>query len=302
MSKLLHAGIRRYARSIVFRLSVLITAIIGAWTGYVSRQRNSFDSMYVLTELAIMAIEVIWMVGREHEEGIFRNKFIAGYKKGTVYLSELILGIGACLLLFLLYTVIYSAFNSYLLKVLPTNVLVRVFLYFLLINMGVAAAFVTISCLIPRRAITVIVSVLLVISMAIAGTLVQNALDQPEYWNYIEFDEPYDGMSVAPPDGTEYQVKNDDYLGGWIRPVAEAVNELNLFQSIDEELDSLTRYMGFDDYQKNLGISYWDSVDSQFVFEEDNDRMYTENLCHAPLMLVIASVLGYCLFRKRDFK
>ena len=302
MSKLLHAGIRRYARSIVFRLSVLMTAIIGTWTGYVSRQRHSFDSMYVLTELAIMAIVVIWMVGREHEEGIFRNKFIAGYKKGTVYLSELILGIGACLLLFLLYTVIYSAFNSYLLKVLPTNVLVRVFLYFLLINTGVAAAFVTISCLIPRRAITVIVSVLLVIGMAIAGTLVQNALNQPEYWTYIEFDEPHDGISVTQPEGKEYQVENEDYLGGWIRPVAEAVVELNLFRNIDEELDSLTRYMGFESYTKDNGFTYWDSVDSQFSYDEDIDRMYSENLYHAPLMLVIASVLGYCLFRKKEFK
>lgn len=302
MSKLLHAGIRRYTRSVVFWLSVLMTAIIGAWTGYVSRQRHSFDSMYVLTELAIMAIVVIWLVGREYEEGIFRNKFIAGYKKGTVYLSELILGFGACLLLFLLYTVIYSAFNSYLLKVLPINVFVRVFLYFLLINMGVAAAFVAISCLIPRRAITVIVSVLLVIGMAIMGTGIQNALNQPEYWTYVEFDEPYDGISVTQPEGKEYQVENENYLGGWMRMIAEEVNELNLFRNIDKELDSLTRYMGFESYKKDNGFTYWDSIDSQFAYDEDVDRMYSENLYNAPLMLVIASVLGYCFFRKRDFK
>lgn len=302
MGKLLHAGIRRYARSIVFRLSVLLTAVISGWTGYASRQEHSFDSMYIFAELAIMAIVVIWMVGREYEEGIFRNKLIAGFKRGTVYFSELILGVGACLLLFLLYTVIYGAFNSYLLIVLPADVLVRVFLYFLLINMGVAAIFVTLSSLIPRRAITTIISVVLVICMAIMGSLLQNALTQPEYWTYFELEEPYDGMSPTQPAGKEYQVKNEHYMGGWIRPIAEAINERYLFRNITEEIYSLTRYMGYNSYKKDDGFTYWDSVDSQFSYDADNDRMYTEHLCFAPLMLAAASGLGYCVFRKKEFQ
>lgn len=303
MSKLLHAGIRRYCRSIIFWLCIFLTVVIGAWSGYQSRQRHGFEMMYVCAELAIMAILMIWMVGREYEEGIFRNRFVAGFRKGTVYLSELLLGLGACLLLFLIFALLYGAFNSYLLYVLPGSVSVRIVLCFLFINLGVAALFVTISSLIRHRAVTLIVSVLLVTVMAIAGDYVHNALGQPEYY-YIVPDrvETSDTVQELTPLLEEYRVKNEYYLDGWLRPVAQVLDDLNFLQSIEEELAALARYTGFASYDNGRGFTYWDSPDSQFSYEEGQDEMYTENLYYAPVILVVTSVLGYCLFRKKEFK
>lgn len=305
MSKLLYAGVRRYAKSIVFWISVILTTVIATWSGYLSRQRHGIELMYVFSELGIMAILIIWMVGREYEEGIFRNRFIAGFTKGTVYLSELVLGIGVCLGLFFLYALIFGAFNSYLLKVLPISVSVRTFLCFLFINMGVAAVFVTISCLLSHRAITLIVSVVLVAGMATIGDYVHIKLDQPKYLTMIPdgvIQHSSSGVAELPSNLEDYQVPNEYYLGGWIRPVAEVVDELNLFQSIGEELASLQRYTGFASYRNDHGFTYWDSPDSQFEYDIGHDEMYTENLCYAPVLLVVASVMGYCLFRKKEFK
>jgi len=53
MSKLLHAGIRRYTKSLVFWLSVVSTIIIAIWCGYDAREA-SIDDVYIIAELTVL--------------------------------------------------------------------------------------------------------------------------------------------------------------------------------------------------------------------------------------------------------
>ncbi len=310
MSKLLYAGVRRYIKSAVFWLALAATVIIAVLSGYQARQL-SLDDLFIIAEFIVMAVLITWVVGREYDEGIFRNKLVSGHTKGTVFMSELILGTGACVLLFLIFAVIFAIFNGYIFSVVPANVLIRVFINFLLVNIGIAAILITISCLIPHRAIIAIVNILLVIGMMFVSYGLDDALRQPEY--YTEYAHEYtevtdeDGTvhmeeSVIP--GTERKIKNDSYLDGWRRTVAQTICDILPTGHVIDDMGLLNIYFGYDYYNNypQLGLTYETSESSKFSMTEEEDHMLNVNLIYAPAFILAVSLTGYAIFCRKDFK
>ena len=76
MNKLLRAGIRRYLTSKVY-WSVVVATLFFGWLTSSESELSSMDSSSVIIEFALFAILASWNIGREYEEGIFRNKIIA---------------------------------------------------------------------------------------------------------------------------------------------------------------------------------------------------------------------------------
>jgi hypothetical protein len=61
-----------------------------------------YDDALVIAQMLIHAVMISWVVGKEFKEGIFRNKVIVGHSKGSIYLSELICGVGIAIVIELL--------------------------------------------------------------------------------------------------------------------------------------------------------------------------------------------------------
>ena len=97
MAKLLRAGIRRYLHSIIFWLAFIATAAIACICA-TEAKKYGVEDIYAVIGFLINAILIVMSVGREYSDGGFRNKVINGHTKGNIFISELILGVGAVLL------------------------------------------------------------------------------------------------------------------------------------------------------------------------------------------------------------
>ncbi len=180
MIKLIHAGIRRYLRSVLFWFAVIATICNAAWCGYYTKCWY-FSTTCIIIELIIFAILISWLTGRELNEGIFRNKVISGYTKAKIFFSEIILGTGACLLLFLIFAVIFTAYNSYVFTFVTFEVLTKIFIDVLLINLIFAAISVTLSCLIPHMAASIIINVVFAVLLIFISCSMTSIIYQTEY-------------------------------------------------------------------------------------------------------------------------
>ena len=92
MNRLLYAGIRRYAKSYLFWIAFALNIILAIVCGMNTRSFY-LEDFYLIIQLSILAILFTFYVGRENDEGLFRNKIIVGHSKGSIYLSEIILGV-----------------------------------------------------------------------------------------------------------------------------------------------------------------------------------------------------------------
>ena len=308
MSKLLYAGIRRYLKSIIFWLAVIATAAIAVYCGNWSRNYY-IDDFYFLIEFFAIAILITWLVGREFDEGIFRNKMICGHTKGTIFLSELILGEINCIFLFLIFSGIFAAFNSYVFSNIPASVLIRIFLGCLLSNMALTAIFVTISCIIPHRAIIAIINILLIFGIAFLTTSIDSSLVNEKY--DIEYDyetkvtiDEYGNEStefVEIP-GTERKVKNPNYVGGWKRSVLKTAYHITPYSYIYDSLERISNCFSYNNAYRDNGLTYEEDPDTKFSITKADNKALSVDLVYMPILIVIITAAGYALFRRRDFK
>ena len=97
MFKLLHAGFHRYFKNLMFWIGLAATFICGLICSIFSRELY-LEDVYILAEIVIIAVVISWIVGREFDDGIIKNKIIFGHKKIIIFLSEIILGVMVCLI------------------------------------------------------------------------------------------------------------------------------------------------------------------------------------------------------------
>lgn len=306
MAELLHAGVRRYLRSVIFWLGILATAVIALICAY-NTYMWYLDDFYIMIEFIVFAVVISWLIGREHAEGSFRNKIIAGHTKGAVFLSELVLAEGAAIAMFLVYAVIFTAFNSYTFGVLPTSILAMMFVDVLLVNMFFAAMVTVVACLINNRFITLVVGALLVVAVAFFSQQLINLLNQPEY--NMEYD--YEKVEITDDDGNVYisfdvipdsmrWVKNPYYIDGAPRRALIAVEHLSPYCHIGE-YNSMTYswfgYGGFSEYSDE-----WRYHLSSDMPTEEDIRNTAINSIYTIAVLAAVGALGYFCFRKKELK
>ena len=185
MTKLLRACIRRYTHNTIFWIAAVLTIGLGISIAHSTRM-TYYDDALVIAQMLIHAVMISWVVGKEFKEGIFRNKVIVGHSKGSIYLSELICGVGIAFVLYFLCAVIFVAFNFYEVPLLPASLIVKIFVDYVLLNICLAAIFVTISCLFSQQAIIAIVNIALVLVMTTASQRLYAQLSQPQYLERYE--------------------------------------------------------------------------------------------------------------------
>lgn len=304
MTKLLRAGIRRYLHSFVFWLAIAITVVSAVMCGNHARALY-YDDPYIIIVLAAAAAMVSWLVGRENGEGIFRNKLVSGHSKGNVFLSELILGIGACVLMYLLFAVIFLCFNSYIIGVVSTVPALKIFLSCMLATACFAAIFVTVSCLVPQRAIIAIINILLVFGLIFAVYTLQERLNQPEYYyecdyREVQYTDEYGNvhMQMEPVEDSERQIENNRYLDSPWREIFEVTNNVLPYSHFNDAEFIVGYWFGYTDY---FGEDTWENSANLEVTKE-SERMLTYNVIYSAVVLLVISGIGYISFRKKDLK
>lgn len=112
MIKLLKAGFFRLKKDIIFYLFIFLTIGMAGFTLY--RYTNTIGKIYleqIVNEFVMyiglfIAIFVSVFVGKEHSQGIIRNKIIVGHSRIAIFLSNLIISIIASILCEMIYLLI----------------------------------------------------------------------------------------------------------------------------------------------------------------------------------------------------
>lgn len=297
MRKLLHAGIRRYAISSLFWLALVATVVIAVLCGLKAREAFA-NEIFITAEYMVIAILLSWIVGREYEEGIFKNKLISGYTKGVIFLSELILGVIISVVFALLFSTIFILCNGYLFSIVPVSILITVFIDFLLTTIGITALFVTISCLLSHRAISAIATIVLAFLLILAGNESHNVFLQREsysLWEYT-YTEVIDEngevhLEGTPIPGTEQIIMNENYVRGFPRVLAKVAYEILPTGHMMEDMELLYPYFGYDYYE-----DAWFSMTAEEVQEVSMNPLY------AVPFVIVMPMIGFFLFRKKQFK
>ena len=313
MTKLLRACMRRYAHNSLFWISVILTLGIAVCVSFSARY-TFYDDAMVSAQIVIHAIMISWVVGKEFKEGIFRNKAIVGHSKGSIFLAELISGVGIAFVLYLLYAIIFVAVNFYEVPLLPTSLVMKIFVDYVLLNMSLAAIFVTVSCLLSRQTMVVIVNISFVLLMIIGSQRLYAGLSQPQYYELYEtknsewIDE--DGTiryREEKIEGSEYLVENPTYVGGIRRYVYETLYKLSPYGHVVEFVYFNMDWHGYDYFMNNptdgmTGEETWELVISDNVITGETVEKFDANLIYSCILLVIVSGIGYMGFRKKELK
>ena len=310
MSKLLRAGFRRYIHSYIFWLALTVTVGIAVFCGMEAR-RSYFEDFFVTILLIANAVLISWLVGREHEEG-FRNKVISGHTKGSIYFSELIIGTLGSVILYSLFAMVFLGVNSYIIGFAPIDVGVKLFLCGMMACACSTALVVTISCMISRRAIVGLVSVLLIFALLFMSETILSLLSKPEYFEEHDYEYTYktdeEGntyleMSVI--EGSMHLVENPNYIKSPLRDILNTVCRLSPFTSIRKAGNITYGWFGYDMQVSvnsgNTAHTIWENEADFSVTTEENTALNVA-LVFSSIELIAIGGIGYFLFRKKELK
>ena len=196
MYKLIKAGWFRLKKDTIFFLFMFLSILIAIFTlikyktswGYVILDEimNEFITYIGL----FIAIFVSIFVGKEHSEGIIRNKIIAGHSRMSIYLSNLIITVIAAIICELIYIIITLLigipffgtlrmnFYDFLLNILCT--------FLIIISFCSIYNFITMIC--SEITISTIINILIFIIMFILASSLGYVVHSSKYINntYIE--------------------------------------------------------------------------------------------------------------------
>lgn len=313
MTKLLRACVRRYTHNIIFWITILLTLGIGISIACKARVAF-FDDAMVIAQMVILAVMISMVVGKEFREGIFRNKAIAGHSKVSIFLAELISGVGIAFVLYFLCAVIFVVINFYEVPLLPATLIVKIFVDYILLNMCLAAIFVTVSCLFSHQAVVAIINIVLVLLMVVCSQRFYGELSQPQYYERYEtvnsewIDENgnirYKEVKV---EGSEYLVDNPTYVGGVKRGIYETVFNLSPYAHIIEFVYFNMDWYGYDYFMNNpidgmTGEERWEQAIADNELTEETISMFEVNLFYLCILFIMVSFIGCVGFTRKELK
>ena len=281
MTKLLRAGIRRYFKCPVSWITLAMLVIFGCLGAAEIGPQSSPDDIYILSLMFGMTSMVTLSIGKEIGNGSVRNKIVKGYKKGQIFLSEMILAIAICFVLFIVSAVPFILIDYVTLKEIPTEALIKVVAGIILLNLALVSICVFVSCMITNRAISAVVAIVLVIGFLFVGFYLNDCLNDPEYFEVVITS---NGETQKAPNAA----RNPNYVDGVQRKIYQFLYDVNPLGQMIQYAEILSPY--FTPHAVKLEIP-----------NEEMQILNTAPLYSIGVMIVVSSG-GYVLFRKKDLK
>ena len=231
MLNLLRANFSRLLRDRAFRLLSALMAFFGVSLAVVNavhaRQDGEIWTMdytlllYVILAPIVNAVLTALFIGTEHSGGTMRNKRIAGHRRSSIYLANLLVcccgGICLCLAFALPQAGLGLLLKGELNAPLP-EILRYAGLSFALM-IAFTALFTLIAMVCRNRTHTTAGCILLTVVLLFAGVYISSTLEEPEYLAAYSYTE--NGVTVEEP-----EQKNPYYITGMKRQVYEFLQDL----------------------------------------------------------------------------
>ena len=231
MLKLLRANFSRLLHDRAFRLLSALMAFFGTSMAVVNavhaRQDGEIWTMdytlllYVILAPIVNAVLTALFIGTEHSGGTMRDKRIAGHRRSSIYLANLLVcccgGICLCLAFMLPQAGLGLLLKGELNAPLP-EILRYAGLSFALM-IAFTALFTLIAMLCQNKSHTTAGCILLTFALLFAGVYISSTLEEPEYLAAYSYTE--NGVTVEEP-----EQRNPYYITGMKRQVYEFLQDL----------------------------------------------------------------------------
>ena len=255
MRKLLSANFSRLWRSKIFGTQIVLTAllslfvIIANYSPEIQATENRlyledvFFTMYQILGF-ILAAGISLIVGAEYSDGTIRNKLIIGKTRAQIYIANFIASAVPSCLVLVAHGVITFGMGYFLWGnfTLETEQVFTTLLSALLISFVFSALFVSISMNCSNKAVTAVVSLLLVLGLTYLTGSIGNALMEPKM--------TYDSITYTADSilfGNE--IPNPSYISGIQRTLYELIYDLlptgQLLQMYSLDFNRCTRWPVF---------------------------------------------------------
>lgn len=278
MSKLLRAGFCRYLKNPLAAIAAAASLVIGLWGGVTAV--FTIDDVFLIALFIAFAAFVSLLIGREHGDGGFRNKVIKGYTKGQIFFSEWLLHTLICLAMLLLFLAGFAPLAHEVLSPVPAGMLALITLCLVMMTIAVVTLLCTLTLLVSQRAVSAILSVLLIVGLMGASYAIDAALTRPQYYLVEHYNEAGEFVSLQ-------KIEDPRYVDGAARTLLTHLSyTLPLGQS-EPLLES---------------IAIWNYSNA----EVDHDFSWLKSIKFLPLyslgLTAIFGAIGYTVFRRRDLK
>lgn len=186
MIKLLRAGFFRLKKEIMFWLFIIATILVAGIRILTTSHDQPLDKFlydYIVYIGLFIAMFVSVFVGKEHSEGIIRNKIIVGHNRISIYISKLIISIVVSVFCEFIYIAIMFLIGSKIYEPLqmPISQLSIIILNAVLIIITYCSIFNLISMICSEITISVVMSVVIFVIMFVAEMIIGETANQPKY-------------------------------------------------------------------------------------------------------------------------
>lgn len=231
MNRLLSANFLRIKLNIFFWGFVILTIMYALFSiavpiiniETIEKVGKSFDDIYFNFVPAIsffIAMFVSLFVGTDYSDGAIRNKVIAGTTRTSIYLSNVVttfIVFTALVLMLLTLSLIGIPFlGTFEMDIFHVALYIVIILF---VTMVFSAIFAFIAMMCPNKAITVVISIVVLLGLIIFSAQIDNTLKQPEFLSDIYI---VDGSLVQ-----ENETPNPKYITGNLRSVYEYILDLS---------------------------------------------------------------------------
>lgn len=230
MRKLLRANFSRLRHDRTFWLLSVLMVFFDASMAVVNavniRREGSVWVMdfslltYVTLAPILNSVWVALFVGNDYSSGTLRNKLVAGHRRGSIYLANLLTCCCAGIILCLAFLIPQSGLGLLLggqIQSTPAKLLLYGGLS-LALMLVFTALFTLIAMLCQNKAHTVAGCILLAFVLLFLGVYITSALNEPEYLAGYSFTE--NSVTVEEP-----ETKNPNYISGTKRQVYEFMQD-----------------------------------------------------------------------------
>lgn len=271
MYKLLKAGFYRLRKDKIFWIFIVITIALSifALMRYSSnglKLENLFNE-FIYYEGLFISLFISLFIGREHSEGIIRNKIIVGHKRVNIYLSNLIISIVTCLFFQLIYYIIVFAIGTLLYEAIQMNYsnIIQIILDTTLVIISYCSIFNLVTMMFSEITVSTIVGVVVYIMMFIIALNLQ----------YIAHAQKYTTLS---------------YFENEEGQVTEFKQELN------------SNYPGDDIVKLAKNVYYFIPQGQAFELTSGNTNDLNVYPKYSIALIIVVNAIGIYLFKSKELK
>lgn len=297
MIKLLHAGFFRYLHSTVFKVCAASTVLLGSLFAWRISRAVEFNEYCFFFETAVFAILISVSVGTETSRCI-RQKIVCGYRKTTVFFSELILATVMVSLFLGVFLVLSFALNLHILGHIPFKLAFQCIMGFYCLTISLGAGLAALSSIFSHKVVSVVVCLIFLMSLYMVNNIVVNVLSEKEFLQYGMLDHVTGEM-------IRYEEENPKYIHEPWRSILVTFGRINPYGQRAEYGELLHPFLFDDEHWEAAKEATANTIGNDFLkreISEDEQRFLNTAPLYSLLPTLGTVPVCWLIFRRKTFR